>query len=382
MKRNVAGLFAVLLILLSLALPVRAADFAGQIDAESAILMEIRTGRVLYEKNADEPLPPASVTKVMTVLLVAEAIDAGTISLSDTVTASTRASKMGGSQIYLKEGEQMSVDDLLKSVVVASANDAAVALAEYVAGSEEAFVARMNERAAELGMEHTHFENTNGLDDTTTAHLTTARDIALMSCELLKHEWIQNYTKIWMDTVRGGTFGLTNTNRLIRFYKGATGLKTGSTSRAKFCISASAERDGLGLVAVIMASPTRDVRNAAASALLDYGFANYSFWHKKSETVGALPVTGGTARTVSAVSADSSFVTDKGADKKATAEIVLSETLAAPVEKGAKIGEIVYRIGETELARVDVLAGETVEKIGFFTLLPRMFFRMIGAKAG
>ncbi|MBQ0010350.1 MAG: D-alanyl-D-alanine carboxypeptidase [Ruminococcus sp.] len=381
MKRFFAWMMVLMFFLLPFAVPVRAADFAGTVDAESAILMEIRTGRVLYEKNADKPLPPASVTKIMTDLLVAEAIDAGTIALTDTVTASTHASKMGGSQIYLKEGEQMSVDDLLKSVVVASANDAAVALAEYVAGSEEAFVAKMNERAAELGMEHTHFENTNGLDDTTTAHLTTARDIALMSCELLKHEWIQNYTKIWMDTVRDGAFGLTNTNRLIRFYKGATGLKTGSTSKAKFCISASAERDGLGLVAVIMASPTRDVRNAAAASLLDYGFANFSYWHKESEPIGDVPVTGGTARTVSAVSADFSMVTDKGADKKATAEIILPETLAAPVEKGAKIGEIVYRIGETELGRADVVAGETVEKIGFFTLLPRMFFRMIGAKA-
>jgi len=245
------------------------------IDAQSAILIEASTGQVFYEKNADEALPPASVTKIMTLLLVMEAIDSGSIALSDMVSVSDYASSMGGSQVYLKAGETMSVEDLLKSVVIASANDAAVALAEFLMGSEEAFVKRMNERAKELGMENTNFENTNGLDDTAENHLISARDIATMSRELIKHEKILEYSSTWMDSIRNGEFGLTNTNRLIRFYSGANGLKTGSTSKAKFCISASAKRDGMQLIAVIMGSPTRDIRNECAKKLLDYGFANY-----------------------------------------------------------------------------------------------------------
>ena len=232
------------------------------LDCVSAILMEAQTGRVLYEKNADEPLPPASVTKIMTLLLVMEAIERGVFTLDTVLATSTRASQMGGSQIYLKEGEQMRVEDLIKSVVIASANDAAVVLAEAVAGSEEAFVAEMNKRATELGMKTAHFENTNGLDDTVTNHVLSARDIAIMSRELIKYEKILEFSSTWMDSVRDGAFGLTNTNRLIRFYRGATGLKTGSTSKAKFCMSATAERDGMSLIAVIMAAPTRDRRSA------------------------------------------------------------------------------------------------------------------------
>ncbi|MGM9664090.1 MAG: D-alanyl-D-alanine carboxypeptidase family protein [Eubacteriales bacterium] len=357
-----------------------AADFTGELDAKSAILMEISTGRVLYEKNADEALPPASVTKIMTMLLVVEAIDSGVISLSDMVTASTNASKMGGSQIYLKEGEQMSVDDLFKSLTVASANDAAVALAEHLCGSEEAFVAKMNERAKQLGMNNTNFENTNGLDDTTTNHVTSARDIGLMSCELLKHDLVYNYTTIWMDTIRDGAFGLTNTNRLIRFYKGATGLKTGSTSKAQFCISASAQRDGLGLVAVIMGSPTRDVRNAAAASLLDFGFANYAFLHKESGTQAEVPVKGGVKNMLSTISQGFSCVIDKGADKKLETDVLLPESVSAPIKKGDKVGEIIYKIDGTELGRESIFADEDIEKISFFTLLPRMFRMMIGAK--
>ena len=207
---------------------------------------------MLYEENADQALPPASVTKIMTLLLVMEAIDGGSITLNDTVQVSENAASMGGSQVFLEPGETMSVEELLKCVIVASANDASVALAEFVAGSEEAFVARMNERAGQLGMQNTHFENTNGLDDTTTEHLTSARDIAIMSAELIRHPKILDYSSIWMDSIRNGSFGLTNTNRLIRFYRGANGLKTGSTSRAGFCISASALRDGMQLIAVVM----------------------------------------------------------------------------------------------------------------------------------
>ena len=352
------------------------------VKAKAAVLMDVGTGKVLMSMNADEKLYPASVTKIMTLLLVTEALDSGKITLGDTVTASSSAASKGGSQIWLKEGEQMSVDELLKSLTVASANDAAVALAEHLCGSEEAFVAKMNERAKQLGMENTNFENTNGLDDTTVNHVTSARDIALMSCELLKHDLIYNYTTIWMDTIRDGAFGLTNTNRLIRFYKGATGLKTGSTSKAKFCISASAERDGLGLVAVIMGSPTRDVRNAAAASLLDFGFANYAFLQKESEAQAGIPVKGGVKNTLSTVSEGFSQVIDKGADKKLTAETVLPESVAAPVKKGDKIGEIIYKTDGVELGRADIVADEDIEKISFFTLLPRMFKTMIGAKRG
>ena len=262
MKKRIVTLFLTICFCIT-PLPVIAAPaYASTPDAASCILMDAKTGAVLYEYHADDALPPASVTKVMTMLLVFEAIDGGLLSLTDTVRISETAASMGGSQIFLAPGEEMSVNDLLKGLIVSSANDAAVALAETIAGSEEAFVAKMNTRAQELGMKNTHFENTNGLDDTTENHVTSARDIALMTKELMTHEKVFDYTTIWMDTIRGGTFGLSNTNRLIRFYQGATGMKTGSTAKAKFCISATAERDGLSLIAVIMGSPTRDIRNA------------------------------------------------------------------------------------------------------------------------
>ena len=240
------------------------------LDCQSAVLMEASTGNVLFEMNADAALPPASVTKIMTLLLVMEAIDSGNMKLTDTLHASEYASSMGGSQVFIEPNEEMSVEDLLKSVVVASANDAAVVLAEGVAGSVDAFVDRMNKRAKELGMNNTNFENPTGLDDNTVNHVTSSMDIAIMSRELLKHETILNYTNIWMDTIRNGEFGLTNTNRLIRFYKGANGLKTGSTSKAKFCISATAKRDGMQLIAVVMGSPTRDIRNECAKKMTKY----------------------------------------------------------------------------------------------------------------
>ena len=223
----------------------------------------------------------------MTLTLVMEAVDSGKIRMDDVVTASAHAASMGGTQVFLEVGEQMSVEDLLKSVIIASANDAAVVLAEAIAGSEESFVAMMNVRAAELGMENTHFENTNGLDDTVTNHVTSARDIAIMSRELIRHEKILQYSSIWMDTVRNGEFGLTNTNRLVRFYRGATGLKTGSTSKAKFCMSATAKRDGMHLIAVIMGAETKDIRNTEATKLLDWGFANYSLYaSERASSIG------------------------------------------------------------------------------------------------
>ncbi|MCD7946612.1 MAG: D-alanyl-D-alanine carboxypeptidase [Clostridiales bacterium] len=244
------------------------------ISAKAGVLMERETGTVLYEENAHEALEPASVTKVMTMLLVAEAIDSGSISLEDTVTASAYAASMGGSQVYLEEGEQMTVSEMLKAVAVASGNDAAVALAEHLRGSEEAFVAAMNQRAAELGMEDTHFCNCTGLP--AEGHVTSAYDIAVMSRELLSHEVIRDYTGIWMDTLRNGTFQLANTNKLIYYYDGATGLKTGFTQGAGFCISASAERDGMELIAVVLGSETSSDRFESAKTLLNYGFGGWT----------------------------------------------------------------------------------------------------------
>ena len=330
--------------------------------------MEQSSGKVLFEYNADEALPPASVTKVMTILLVLEAIDEGKITIDDPVTVSAYATSMGGSQIYLKENEVMSVSDLLKAVVVASANDAAVALAEHLYGTEEAFVARMNERAAELGMVNTNFCNTNGLDDTDTGHLTSARDIAIMSREVLKHPLIFDYSTIWMDSVRNGEFGLTNTNRLIRFYHGANGLKTGSTSKAGFCISATAERDGMQLIAVIMGAPSRDTRNALAASLLDFGFANYSVRSFPGQTVDPVPVKGGTTRSCEASYADASFVTEKS-NEETTTQVVYHTSLRAPVKKGDVVGTVRFLLGSEELGTTDLVAQSDVKQMTFGEIL-------------
>lgn len=348
------------------------AELPFDVDALSAVLMDAETGEILYAKNPDEALPPASVTKIMTLLLVMEAIDSGQIMMSDMVSVSENAASMGGSQVYLEPGEQMSVEDLLKSTVVSSANDAAVALGEYVSGSEEAFVRRMNERAAELGMEHTKFENATGLDDDTTAHLTSAEDIAIMSRALLSHEKILEYTSIWMDTIRNGAFGLSNTNRLIRFYSGATGLKTGSTSKAKFCISATAKRDGLHLIAVIMGSPTRDVRNAMATRLLDWGFANFAMYRNPGADAGRIKVLGGVAEDCGVLYGDYSRLMKKGSEKNVTYTVELPDTVAAPITAGDVIGKIVYRCGDTVIDECDVTASESVDKISFWGLFARM----------
>ena len=269
----------ILVCVLVLALPVSASvpeKMPFDVNADSAVLMEAETGTILYAKNADQALPPASVTKIMTLLLVMEAIADGKLGWDDMVQTSEYAASMGGSQVFLEPGEEMSVTEMVKCVVVSSANDAAVALAERVAGSEAAFVRRMNERAAELGMKNTVFYNTNGLDDDVDGHVSSARDIAIMSRELItKHPKILEFSSIWMDSIRNGAFGLTNTNRLVRFYRGANGLKTGSTAKAKFCISATAERGGMQLIAVVMAAPSRDERNEIAKKLLDYGFAGW-----------------------------------------------------------------------------------------------------------
>ena len=347
------------------------------LDCRSAILIEANTGKVLYEMNADEALPPASVTKIMTLLLVMEAIDDGRLTLSDTVTASANAASMGGSQIYLKEGEQMSVLDMLKSVIMASANDAAVALAEHIAGTEEAFVELMNKKAGELGMHSTNFENTNGLDDTAKNHVTSARDIAIMSRELIKHKTVLEYSSSWLDSIRDGAFGLTNTNRLIRFYKGATGLKTGSTSKAKFCISATAERNGMSLIAVVMAAPTRDTRNAIATSLLDYGFSNYALYRNEKSEISDVRVVGGVKESCSVKEVDFCKVLSKNEASKITRTVELEESVAAPVNEGDRIGRCVYRFGDTVIGESDIVATETVNKIDFVGLLCRMLAKMV-----
>ncbi len=334
--------------------------------AKSAVLMEAETGRVLYAKNPDESLPPASVTKIMTLLLVMEAIDSGSLSLTDTVSVSEYAASMGGSQVFLEPYEEMSVDDMLKSVVVSSANDAAVALAEKVGGSEEAFVNRMNERAAELGMTGANFENVTGLDDDTVNHVLSAMDIATASRELItKHPLILQYSSIWMDTIRDGAFGLSNTNRLIRFYSGATGLKTGSTSKAGFCISATACRNGMHLIAVIMGSETRDIRNAAATQLLDWGFANYTVYSNEGGEGETIRVTGGIDSEVKTLIPEFSILLEKGKEKVVETAYEYVEKAAAPVKKGNKLGEVVYTVNGEEIGRQDILAASDVDKISF-----------------
>lgn len=358
--------------LLGLALPM--SSFAEiEADAKSVILIEAKTGKVLYENNADERLPPASVTKIMTMLLVMEAVDSGVIKLSDMVSTSELAASMGGSQIYLEPGEQMSVEDLLKSVVIASANDAACALAEFVAGSHDEFVRRMNQRAAELGMVNTNFENTNGLDDTTENHLTSARDIAIMSAELIvKHPKILEYSSTWQDTVRNGEFTLTNTNRLVRFYSGCNGLKTGSTSKALFCISATACRDNMQLIAVVMGSSTRDKRNATAKALLDYGFANFSYAECAADTELNIKVNKGQTESITAGYDSSDFVVGKGKADKIQVSYEIPESIDAPVKKGTVIGKVIYTLDGEKIGETPIYALESAKKMTFGEMFSRL----------
>ncbi len=376
MKR-VAALFLAMLLgcffLLSMPVAAEEGNSGGmQIDARSCILMEYKTGQILYEQNADEQLPPASITKIMTLLLVMEAIEDGKISEEDSVVTSERAAGMGGSQIFLKVGEEMSVRDMLKSVVIASANDAAAALAEHVSGSLESFVDAMNAKAAELGMENTHFENTNGLDDTTVSHYTSARDVAIMSRALLDYSLILTFSSTWMDTVRDGAFGLTNTNRLVRYYPGATGLKTGSTAKAKFCISATAMRDDMHLIAVVMGSPTRDIRNEEAKRLLDYGFANFALLSEAEQDIGELPVLGGVSDVCRVRNADFSLVIPKGKKGKIERTVQLPEKLEAPIQKGDVVGAINYTLDGESVGKCEIFAAEDIEKISFLEYLLKL----------
>lgn len=343
-----------------------AAEYTSEKECKSAFLMEAATGTVLYEKNADEPLPPASVTKIMTLLLIMEALSDGKIALTDEVTASERASEMGGSQIFMKVGESLTCEELIKSIVIASANDATVAMAEHIAGSETAFVDLMNEKAASLGMKNTHFENTNGLDDTAQNHLTSARDIALMSRALLAHEKILDYTSIWMDSIRNGEFVLTNTNRLVRYYPGATGLKTGSTEKAGFCISATAMRDGMHLIAVVMGAPTRDTRNEIAKGLLDYGFANYSVFNYDGGDIGTVTVTGSNQESATVIGAPLTLLIEKGKRNSVTSETVLPEAVAAPKNSGETVGSIRFYLDGKEIGNTPLCIGEDISKITFW----------------
>ena len=381
MKRLIAILTALALLL---PLPGKALAAEPDTDGNSAVLMDVETGTVLYEKNAHEPLPPASVTKVMTLLLIMEAIDSSKIGWDDPVTASESAAAKGGSQIYLKAGETMTVSDLVKSIAVSSANDAACAMAEHIAGSESAFVELMNARAAELGMQDTHFVNCTGLDDGADAvnHRTSAYDIALMSRELLKnHPDIKNYTTIWMDTIRDGAFGLSNTNKMVRFYPGCTGLKTGFTSGAGYCLSASAQRDGMELIAVVMGCESSQSRTAACKAMLDYGFANFALYDPRPEDTLQIPVTLGTADRVS-VRPEScgQLLIDKAKRAGITTEITLEERVDAPVAGGQPLGTMTVRSGDTVLAQIPLVAAESVERKTWGDLIGTVLRKIAMAK--
>ena len=379
-------LLLILLSLLLLTVPALALDCAPAeavpIAAPSAILMEKSTGTVLYEKNAYEHLSPASVTKVMTMLLVVEALADGSLHPDDVVTASARAASMGGSQIWLEEGEQMSVSEMLKCVTVVSANDCCVALAEHLAGSEEAFVARMNQRAEALGLADTHFTSCSGLTDSD-AHYTCAHDLAVISRELISHEEIKAYSTIWMDSIRDGAFGLSNTNKLIYYYPGATGLKTGFTSKAMYCLAATAERDGTEYVAVVLHASTSAERFESAKALLSYGFANYALVSPEGICdLPAVPVTLGTADSVSPCLPEQPCVlTEKGNAAKLRCEYDLPERLAAPVTAGSPIGTLTLYAGDELLQTVPLLAAADVPRLNLLQRFSLLLEAILGPRS-
>ena len=353
--------WAALALCIALAMPVQAAA------PKSAVLMDAATGTILSESNPHQALAPASVTKVMTLLLIMEAIDSGRIGWDDRVTASEAAAAKGGSQVYLKVGETMTVSDMVKSIAVSSANDCACAMAEFLAGSEAAFVDQMNARAAELGMKDTHFVNCTGLDDDPSAkdHKTSAHDIAVMSQELLaNHPDIKKFTTIWMDTIRDGAFGLSNTNKMVRYYPGCTGLKTGFTSAAGYCLSASAQRDGLELIAVVMGAETSQERFAACKEMLDQGFAAYALYEPAVQEGASVPVVLGRRESVGAVPAENPrLLVEKARLGTITTEITLDPQVSAPVAAGQKLGEMTVRAGEEALARIDLVAAEEVPRL-------------------
>lgn len=359
------------------------------ITAKAAVLIENHSGRILYEKSKDKELIPASITKIMTLLLIFDAIKAGKISLDDEVSVSEFAAKMGGSQVYLEPGETQTVNDMIKCICIASANDAAVAMAEYVGGSETSFVNMMNEKAKELGMEHTHFMNCNGLDDTIdSGHYSSAYDVALMSRELVtKHPEISDYSTVWMDeithkTKKGDTqFGLTNTNKLVRTYNGITGLKTGSTSKAKYCLSATAKRDGISLTAVIMAAPDPRIRFSQAASLLDYGFANCTNFTDKKDSIPLkeIPLSHGSKATViPRIEKDFSYtLTNKDDLEKVQRKITWEKDLTAPVKEGQQIGTVIYSIDDSPIGELPIYAAETVKKATFLNYIQKVLNRYL-----
>lgn len=348
------------------------------VKAKSVVLMDQTTGQVLLKQNENEKLYPASVTKIMSLLLVMEAIDGNKIRLTDTVTTSTEAASKGGSQIWLKEGETMTVDDLLKATAVYSANDACTALGEYVAGSNDGFITMMNERARELGMKNTHFDNCTGLDDDSTTHLTTAYDIALMSRELMKHSLIKEYTTIWMDSLREGKTELVNTNKLIRFYSGATGLKTGTTSKAGCCISATATREGTSLIAVVMGADNSTDRFESAKALLNWGFANYTTVMPQIDKslITDVNILKGEERTITPqLPPASAVIVPKGKEGDIKQEIELTTGVEAPVESNQLLGTVKITLDGKKLGEYNLTAPHYVERLSFGTV----FCRMLGA---
>ena len=371
MKKVVVSIILVCTLLLN-ALPVFALDDES-VSAPSAILMEAGTGKILFEKNAHEHRPCASITKVMTLLLVFEAMDSGRLSLDDTITSSAHAASMGGSDIWLEEGESMTADDIIKATVVASANDAAVALAEHISGSEDAFVEQMNARAKELGMDDTTFKNCNGLDEE--GHLTSAYDVALMSRELMKHEKIYDYTSIWLDYLRNGETQIVNTNKLLKTYKGITGLKTGTTDDAGCCMAASAERDGMTLLSVVLGCDTGKQRFADSAALLDYGFANYAVKELKlpEDLPDSMPVDGGMENEVGiSCNVRGSVVTEKASADEAQCEVDLPESAQAPVEQGEVVGKITYSLGG-EKQTFEIIADNAVDETSFGKIFAHLF---------
>ncbi len=376
MKKTAAAILAVALILLCFPVPSALGE-GVEVSAPAAVLMEAGTGRVLFEKNAHEVRPCASITKVMTLCLTFDALESGQLNITDQLSASAHAASMGGSDIWLKEGELMSVDDLIKATVIMSANDAAVVLAENVAGSEEAFVQRMNERAGELGMEETVFKNCNGLDEE--GHVTSAYDVALMSRELIRHEKIKDYTLTWIDYVRDGATQLVNTNKLIRSYKGITGLKTGTTSQAGSCITATAERNGLRLIAVILGAGSTDDRFKDAAALLDYGFGGWSVTVPESPALPDVPVKGGMEETVGAIAGESPEILMETASMgEIEQDISWTPELRAPVRKGDVIGRITYSAKGETVAQVDITAAGDVEKISFSSAFTYLLHSFLG----
>ena len=386
LKRQITMVITLVFFLSAAVIPAAAAETAGvpafsqELPAKSYILIEASTGQVLAEQHADQQMPPASITKIMTMLLVMERIDAGEISLDDMVTTSEHANSMGGTQIWLEVGEQMSVNDLLKATAINSANDAAVALAEYMAGTEEAFVQLMNQKAAELGMTGTTFCNATGLD--AEGHLSTARDIAIMGRELLKYPLITEYTSVYMDSLRNGETELVNTNKLVRFYEGCNGLKTGTTDGAGSCLCASATRDGMTLIAVSMGSATSKERFAICRALLDYGFANYALYQPdiSADSLPPIAVEQGQKSTVP-VTTDSyggSVLVSKSSAGKIEQDVVLEETLTAPVTAGQEVGMITYRIGDQTVAEQKIVATEDVPEVDFGFIFSGLFRNLIG----